>query len=176
MERVEGRRTADSEGNAMNALLANRWLELLTRLVVGTIFISASVEKVADPASFAVLIDNYKLLPTTATLFLASTLPWVELVCGIAVVLGVAVRGSSLVIGLLTVGFTGAVISGVLRGLDISCGCYTLDPEVGKIGWLKVAENTGIVVLSLFLVYSTAARVTLDRLVAGRNEREAPMH
>lgn len=160
----------------MNALLANRWLELLTRLVIGTIFVSASIEKTADPASFAVLIENYKLLSHAASMFIASTLPWIELVCGIAVILGVAVRGSSLMIGLMTVGFTAAVVSGVLRGLDISCGCYTLDPEVGKIGWLKVAENTGIVVLSVFLVYSTAARVTLDRLVAGRNEREASTH
>lgn len=160
----------------MNALLANRWLELLTRLVLGTIFVFASIEKAADPASFAMLIENYKLLSPSASMFIASTLPWVELVCGIAVILGVAVRGSSLMIGLMTVGFTAAVVSGVLRGLDISCGCYTLDPEVGKIGWLKVAENTGIVVLSVFLVYSTAARVTLDRLVAGRNEREASTH
>jgi uncharacterized membrane protein YphA (DoxX/SURF4 family) len=160
----------------MNALLANRWLELLTRLVIGTIFVSASIEKAADPASFAVMIENYKLLPPGASMFIASTLPWVELICGITVLLGVAVRGSSLVIGVLTVGFTVAVVSGVLRGLDISCGCYTLDPEVGKIGWRKVAENTGIVVLSVFLVYSTAARVTLDRLVAGRNEQEASTH
>jgi uncharacterized membrane protein YphA (DoxX/SURF4 family) len=157
----------------MNSLLANRWLELLTRLVIGTIFVSASIEKAADPASFAVMIENYKILSPAASMFVASTLPWVELVCGVAVILGVAVRGSALVIGLLTVGFTSAVVAGILRGLDISCGCFTLDPEVGKIGWRKVAENTGIVVLSVFLVYSTAVRVTLDRLVAGRNEREA---
>lgn len=160
----------------MNALLANRWLELMTRMVIGTIFVSASIEKAADPASFAVLIENYKFLTPAAALFVASTLPWIELICGISMLLGIAVRGSSLVIGLMTIGFTAAVVSGVLRGLDISCGCYTLDPEVGKIGWLKVAENTGLVVLSVFLVYSTAARVTLDRLVAGRNEREASTH
>lgn len=160
----------------MSALLANRWLELLTRIVLGSIFVSASIEKAADPAAFALLIENYKLLSPSAALIVASTLPWVELVCGVTVLLGIAVRGSSLVLGLLTVGFTTAVVIGILRGLDISCGCYTLDPEIGKIGWRKVAENTGLVVLSVFLVYSTAARVTLDRLVAGRNEREAPMH
>lgn len=160
----------------MSALLSNRWLELLSRLVIGTIFVSASIQKAADPAAFAVMIDNYKILSPSATMFIASTLPWLELVCGVAVILGVAVRGSSLVIGILTVGFTAAVVSGVLRGLDISCGCYTLDPEAGRIGWRKVAENTGIIVLSVFLVYSTAARVTLDRLVAGRNDQGASSH
>ncbi|MCU0454170.1 MAG: DoxX family membrane protein [Bacteroidetes bacterium] len=157
----------------MNSLLADRRLELLTRLVVGTIFVSASIEKAAEPAAFAAMIDNYKVLSPALSMFVASTLPWVELICGVAVILGVGVRGGALVIGLLTIGFTFAVISGIMRGLDISCGCYTLDPEVGKIGWRKVVENSGIVVLSVFLVYSTAARVTLDRLVAGRREQEA---
>lgn len=156
----------------MNTLLANRWMELLTRFVVGTIFVSASIEKAADPAAFAVLIDHYKVFSPSLSMFVASTLPWVELVCGVAILLGLAVRGGALVLGSLTVGFTVLVVSGVLRGLDISCGCYTLDPEVGKIGWQKVAENTGIVVLSLFLVYSTAVRVTLDQLVAGATGKE----
>lgn len=156
----------------MKTLLNNPWLELATRLVVGTIFISASIEKAADPNAFATLIDNYKILPPQMSLIAASTLPWLELVCGLSILFGIGTRGGSLVLGLLTFGFTLAVISGVLRGLDISCGCFTLDPEVGQIGWRKVAENTGLIVLFLFLVYSDGARFTLERWLADRTGKE----
>jgi len=81
------------------------------------------------------------------------------------VLAGIAHRGASLILGVLTIGFTVAVVSGLLRGLDISCGCYTLDPEVGKIGWSKVVENTELILLFVFLVYSTGTRWTFDRML-----------
>lgn len=156
----------------MKTLLNNPWMELATRLVVGTIFVAASIEKAADPNAFAVLIDNYKILSPQLSLFVASTLPWLELVCGLSILFGIGTRGGSFVLGLLTLGFTIAVISGVLRGLDISCGCFTLDPDVGLIGWRKVAENSGLIVLFVFLVYSDGARFTLERLLADRTGKE----
>jgi len=149
----------------VKTLLTHPWLNLLTRTVVGSIFIFSSVEKTADPGAFAVLLDNYRLLPYDFSLAVATVLPWVELVCGMAVLAGIAHRGASLILGVLTIGFTVAVVSGLLRGLDISCGCYTLDPEVGKIGWSKVVENTELILLFVFLVYSTGTRWTFDRML-----------
>lgn len=148
----------------MRSLLELPWLSLLTRMVVGGIFVFSSVEKTANPNAFALLIDNYRLFPHEVSLILASFLPWMELVCGMAILSGVGHRGGGLAAGTLTFGFTIAVVSGLLRGLDISCGCYTLDPDVGKIGWMKVIENTGLLLLSVFLVYSSGDRWTLDRL------------
>ncbi len=156
----------------MKHVLGNSLLQLATRLLVGCIFVYASVEKVFDPGAFSLLIDNYKMLPAGYSLIIASTLPWVELVCGLAIIFGTGTRGAALVLGLLTVGFTGAVASGIVRGLDISCGCYTLDPTVGKIGWPKVIENTGLVLLFLFLVYSTGTRYTLDSMFRSRSGPE----
>lgn len=160
----------------MRALLSNPWLELATRLVTGTTFIAASIEKAADPATFAILIENYRILSPELSLLVASTLPWVELVCGFAILFGWGVRGGALVLGLLTAGFTAALISGVLRGLDISCGCYTLDPDVGRIGWRKVAEDVALLVLFLFLVYSTGTRYTLEAWLSSRTGKEGAVN
>ena len=138
----------------MRELLDNRLLVLSVRLVVGAIFLFSSIEKAADPRTFAVLVDNYRLLPYSFSLGLASFLPWLELVCGLCLILGISFRGASLLVGSLTCVFTVAVISGILRGLDISCGCFTLDPEASKIGWQKVIENAGLIFLSAYLVLS----------------------
>jgi hypothetical protein len=59
--------------------------------------------------------------------------------------------------------FTLAVISAILRGLDISCGCFTQDPTAGKVGWMKVLQNTTLFALTLFLYFSKSNSFTLTR-------------
>jgi uncharacterized membrane protein YphA (DoxX/SURF4 family) len=140
----------------MTAALDNRALTVATRLIVGSVFVFASIEKTADPVAFAAMIDHYRIIGGTASLLSAMLLPWLELVAGITLILGVTPRGASLLIGSMTILFTAAILSGIARGLDIGCGCYTLDPDVSRIGWGKVAENVGLVILSVYLVISRA--------------------
>jgi len=153
----------------MNGLRSNDYAGFAARAFLGAVFIVASIDKVADPSAFAVSIDNYRILPQGLSLVLATVLPWVELLCGFGLLFGLFVRGSSLLTTMMLVLFTGAVISGLLRGLDISCGCFTQDPDVAKIGWGKVAENAGLIVLSGFVLLSTGLRFTIERLLATRN-------
>jgi len=128
-------------------------LLLLLRVFMGMVFVAAAVEKVADPAAFAHSIDNYRLLPSGLLLLSATWLSWLELLCGLALVFGMRLRGASFLTSVLLLIFTLAVISGVMRGLDISCGCFTQDPGVAKIGWLKVLENTGLLLLSVWVYF-----------------------
>ena len=155
----------------MKALLSNSHLVLLTRVFLGLLFVVSSLEKIVDPASFAHSISNYKLLPPWLPMTAATILPWLELFCGFALLSGIFIRGSALLVSAMLIAFTLAVISGLLRGLDISCGCFTQDPAAGKIGWMKVLQNSSLIVLSLFLYYSNANRFTLFSYVE-RTSRE----
>jgi len=146
----------------MKNLLSNDYIALCLRIVLGFVFIIASVEKVADPAAFANSIGNYKLVAPSIALFVASFLPWIELLSGLALLFGVYPRGSTLLIFIMLVVFTGGVVSAVLRGLDISCGCFTQDPSVGKVGWLKVGENLAMILGSVLLYFSTSTRFSLE--------------
>jgi uncharacterized membrane protein YphA (DoxX/SURF4 family) len=92
---------------------------------------------------------------------IATILPWVELLCGFAVLFGVLLRGSSLLLSTMLALFTLAVISALLRGLDISCGCFTQDPAAGHIGWMKVVQNTTLFVLTLFLYFSDTTKFSI---------------
>ena len=94
-------------------------------------------------------------------MIIATVLPWVELLCGLGVLFGIFLRGSSLLLGTMLAIFTLAVVSALVRGLDISCGCFTQDPATGRIGWMKVVQNSSLFVLTMFLFFSETTRFTL---------------
>jgi uncharacterized membrane protein YphA (DoxX/SURF4 family) len=142
-------------------LLSNPHLVLVTRIFIGLLFIFSSLDKIVDPSAFTRSVAAYGLLPSWMPAIIATILPWVELLCGFAVLFGVLVRGSSFLLCAMIAVFTLAVISALLKGLDISCGCFTQDPAASRIGGMKVVENTLLFVLALFLYYSQATRFTL---------------
>lgn len=100
---------------------------LLCRLVVGGIFVYASLDKLADPAGFAQAIYHYRMAPLALLHPFALLLPMAELVLGAALILGVARRGAALLAAALSVLFLAAISTALLRGLDISCGCFHTD-------------------------------------------------
>ncbi|HTP12538.1 MAG TPA: MauE/DoxX family redox-associated membrane protein [Bacteroidota bacterium] len=144
------------------SLLSNRYVVVAARILLGLTFIVASIDKIAEPTLFAKAIANYKLISGWPILVAATVLPWVELLCGLSVLSGFYLRGSSLLLFTLLTAFTAAVITGLVRGLDISCGCFTLDPEVNKIGWQKILENIGLIVTSTILFYSRTRDFVLN--------------
>ena len=93
-------------------------------LLVGGIFIYAGVIKALDPVRFSNDIDNYKILPWTIGVGLAFYLPWLEILCGLALVGRVLYRGGlSILVALIGI-FIAATIAAKIRGLDITCGCF----------------------------------------------------
>jgi putative oxidoreductase len=93
-------------------------------VIVGGIFIYAGVIKAIDPVQFANDIDNYKALPWFISVRLALYLPWLEILCGLALVFRFFYRGGLSILSMLTLVFLGATVAAKVRGLDISCGCF----------------------------------------------------
>ena len=93
-------------------------------LLVGAIFVYAGVIKAIDPLRFAIDIDNYKMLPWAIGVRLAFYLPWLEMFCGLALILRFFYRGGLLILTALTSIFIAASIIAKVRGLDITCGCF----------------------------------------------------
>jgi uncharacterized membrane protein YphA (DoxX/SURF4 family) len=146
----------------MKRVLANDYFALTARIFLGFLFLVASIDKIVDPQAFAVSIGNYKVMPDSFLLTIATVLPWMELLCSLCLLSGLFMRGSSFLLSVLLVVFTVAVISALLRGLDITCGCFTQDPAAGRLGWMKVLENSGLMFLSVFMLYSTSVRFSLQ--------------
>jgi putative oxidoreductase len=104
--------------------MVKSFLWRIVGLGVGGIFVYAGVMKIFDPVGFANDIDNYKILPWPLTVRLAFYLPWLEILCGLAVILGLLYRGGLLILTMLISIFIVASIIAKARGLDITCGCF----------------------------------------------------
>ena len=96
----------------------------IVALIIGGIFVYAGVIKAMDPVAFANDIDNYKILPWPLVVRLAFYLPWLELLCGLALILRFFYRGGLFILSGLTFVFIAASVVAKVRGLDITCGCF----------------------------------------------------
>ncbi len=110
----------------MTRYLTHPWLTIRVQLALGAIFIAAALPKIADPPSFAHMIYNYRLLPAGLINFSSLAMPWVELLCGLALILGVWRRAALSIIGLMLVVFIVAISINLARGNAIDCGCFNV--------------------------------------------------
>ena len=118
--------------------MKNRLLEFLrsypviflSRIIFGGIFIYASLDKITHPFEFARAIHNYQILPDIFVFITAAILPWIELITGIFLVAGIFPRTSSILLSALLGIFTIALGINTLRGLDVSCGCFSVSSEI----------------------------------------------
>jgi len=134
-----------------------RWLRhprltLALRLVLGLVFISAAIPKIADPPGFAKAIWAYELFPAWSLNPLALVLPWLELLCGLALCLGFWIRAAALWTGALLLSFCLALGINLARHHPVDCGCFgAAAPKTGAerladMRWL-ILRDAGLLLL-----------------------------
>lgn len=116
--------------------LTHPWLTVRTQIALGVFFIVAALPKIADPPSFAHMVYNYRLLPGPLVNLASLTMPWAELLMGVALVCGLWRRTAASLVGALLLVFIIAISVNLLRGNAIDCGCFDV-ADAGK----SVAER-----------------------------------
>jgi len=106
--------------------LTHPWLTIRVQLALGAIFVIAAIPKIADPPSFAHMIYNYRLVPASLINLSALVMPWVELLAGLALILGVWRAAARNVIGILLAIFIIAISVNLTRDNAIDCGCFNV--------------------------------------------------
>jgi len=119
------------------------------RLLLGGIFIYTGLPKLLHPAEFARLAAGYRILhPELVNLF-GITMPWVEVVGGACLVIGVLPRSSALVIAGLLAAFIGAAFLALARGLEISCGCFFPLLGESRLTWKLAIRDAIMLAIAL---------------------------
>ncbi len=126
-------------------------LHSVSRWVLGIVFIYASYDKILNPAQFAEAIFNYQILPDHLINICALVLPWLELILGICLILGILMPGAVLLVNLLLIVFVGALLFNLYRGLDISCGCFSTNPGESVVNLWTVARDASFMLFSFHL-------------------------
>lgn len=139
------------------------------RLLIGSLFVYASVHKIADPADFALAIRNYMIVPAAWSNVVALTLPWIEITAGLFLLAGIMTRPSALLTtGMLGV-FLAAVIYAFSVGLDIDCGCFTSSSASGgTVGLYHIARDACLFLLSLLILVGDRGELCLESVFSRR--------
>ena len=118
------------------------------RILLGFVFLYASIGKILDPKSFTDNLIAYHLIDSpTLIKYLAVSLPWLEWLCGILLVLGVFVRSVSILTSVLLVVFVAIITSALARGLSIQCGCFGSPSET--VGAFSIIRDTLLLAVSI---------------------------
>jgi uncharacterized membrane protein YphA (DoxX/SURF4 family) len=106
------------------AFLRGPYPTLVSRLVVGGVFLLTGILKALDVAGFARSIRAYQMVPDGLVPVMANGLPWVEIIVGAYVLAGLYRRWSALAAGALLLIFMIAMGQALARGLTLQCGCF----------------------------------------------------
>ena len=144
-----------------------RWLialEFLARLAVGGIFVYAAVGKLLAPIEeFEAAIRTYEFLPEVLVRPFAFITPWMELLAGLLVLIGLWRRWAAGALSLMLLSFIIAIGVNILRGnLDIDCGCFGTF-SIGSTPYEALWKDIVLFALALFLVFRRRWKWTLDR-------------
>ena len=123
--------------NLRQAIINNSWIELVARWILGLTFIYASFHKILAPGEFARIVYGYDLFPHVFINLIAIIIPFMELVAGLALIIGIYPRSAAIIISGLLLAFIAASVINLIRGHEFDCGCfsaaqsgYTSSPKV----------------------------------------------
>jgi len=144
--------------------LTHPWLTVRVQIALGAIFVAAALPKLADPPSFAHMIYNYRIVPGSLINISALVMPWVELLAGLALILGVWVKPARWIVTLMLVTFMIAIAVNLGRDNAIDCGCFdtsaankTYEERIRDM-WIVLLRDAGMLLMAAQLAWAERRR------------------
>ncbi|QNG19351.1 DoxX family membrane protein [Rhodococcus triatomae] len=141
-----------------------RAVSLLARLGLAAVLLVSGSIKLRDPTQTVVAVRAYRLLAEELVRPVASALPVVEVLLGVLLLVGVAVRISAVASAVLFVSLIGAIASVWARGMSIDCGCFGGGgaAEVSGTDYAReIARDVGFLATALWLAAFPRAPLAL---------------
>ena len=155
----------------MKDLLRHPWLTVRTQFVLGAVFLAAALPKLMDPPGFVRAMWNYQLFPGWSLQPAALVLPWLELLCGLALCLGLWTRAAAAWLGALLLVFIAALSINLARHHPVDCGCFgthvqalTEAERMQDLRW-TILRDLGLLLLAAQILAAgaqTSPRVSKD--------------
>ena len=68
-----------------------------------------------------------------------------------------------LIIGMLAM-FAAAMTINIFRGINVACGCFSVDASAGHMGWINIVRNVVLIILACVVLFdSSVARLLLTK-------------
>lgn len=157
--------------NKLNDLFYGNRLTAILRIIMGALFVYSAFYKVLEPNAFVRVIIRYNIIPEMVTPYVAIILPFIELILGFLLLIGLRVRASSLTLIFLMILFIFAITLNVIRGESFDCGCF----EFTRFGFketigISIIIRDVIILLILLLLFNVKRHyLSLDSIIEREN-------
>lgn len=147
----------------------------MARLVLGGALLVAGGLKVGNPRGAARAVQGYEIFPFEMAAYIGYALPWIEVVVGLLLVLGLFTRINGLIGALLMTAFVIGIAQAWARGLTIDCGCFggggQVAAEETRYG-REIARDILFAACGAWLVVRPRTTYSLDRILFGDDKEQ----
>jgi protein-disulfide isomerase len=160
----------------VNWSVVRPWLGTLARLLLGVVWIWASLPKLAHPLVFTQAVRAYDATPEWLSKAIGYGLPVLELALGVMLIVGVTVRIAAAASGVLFVIFAIGLIQASLRDIKLTCGCFGGGgPTDGNTSYtLDILRDVGLLVVAAYLVVWSVTHLSIEEFLARNDHVELP--
>jgi uncharacterized membrane protein YphA (DoxX/SURF4 family) len=146
------------------------------RLLLGGIFVYAGYAKLVYPnhnlwpyfmlkfsistnlSTFAFQVESYKVLGAEGASLVAHTLPFVEIVLGLLLLIGWKFRIWAAIVTAILAGFLTLVTRAYLLHMEINCGCFGTPEPLTGVTVLRDSALVALAVVMTVLAFQEARR------------------
>ncbi len=139
----------ERDGTRGNFAVTRQRLFQFARLALSVVSVAAGIVKLHDPQVFATSVATFRVLPREWSNAIAIALPAFEILCGGLLFAAGWQRAAALGIALLNGVFVGLLLQGMMRGLNMDCGCFgKWDPGAGH-PWMAIVRDLVFLLLAM---------------------------
>lgn len=169
--------TQDTTPDASRWDVIQPWISFVVRIAMAGILIAAAIPKFADINQSVRAVRAYRLLPEAVVPFVGTTLPYLEILLAVILLVGAMTRAGAWVWNVMMLGFMIGVIWVWAKGYSIDCGCFGGGGEVeeGQTNYpLHLAERIGFLIMGTFLAIFPRSALSLDGWMVGNRYHGRP--
>jgi len=141
--------------------LKSLWTQRFLRIIIGSIFIYASFDKIIHPDRFAEIVMDYKILPLGLVNISAIWLPFLELLLGLLIIKGTWIRPCSLLLIGICLLFIGGISYSLAKGINLNCGCFTTSLNVKTRTWESLWQE-GLILFGCIWLWATTLKKKIN--------------
>jgi uncharacterized membrane protein YphA (DoxX/SURF4 family) len=130
------------------------------RLFLSGIFFYAGYTKLENPLQFAAALEAYQLFPLDSLPWLVKVVPWLEIVLGLLLIVGLLLRAVAALAGGLLLFFVVVMTITFLRGIEADCGCFGVGERISPF---TLVRDVCFILPALFLIFQSKVEALFRR-------------
>jgi uncharacterized membrane protein YphA (DoxX/SURF4 family) len=150
---------------AVWGVFRNRYLSFVFRIALGVVFIVSGAGKLPELAEFVDEVKGADVLPDALATAYGNALPFVEIVVGVLLVLGLLTRFAAGIGGLCSLSFIVGNGFRIHRGFYGDCGCFGAIASLQFTTWEALTIDCVMLIIAIQILVHKGEFLSLDSII-----------